>query len=205
MGNQIERLFGLTTPQFKSALFNRPYSDQNKVIFPWDHKQRDYSFQEYNPATTINSLAPEQANDVFDSLSRSRYWDPNMDCVSCLILMMSLLLLILLILLPIVIVVSSGSSANLWVWISLVIILALFSILLAYFIYKYQVDREEKRMLKREADFARILSGINSMDFNNRNTSWETGPRGSYLQFNKNRGSTGQVVINSPVKNEGFY
>jgi hypothetical protein len=55
-------------------------------------------------------------------------------------------------------------------------------------------------MILREQDFARRLDRINkSYRKSGQNKSWETGPRGSYLQFNKNRASEFPVVVNSPV------
>ena len=200
MGNLIEKIFGITTPQFRNALLNRPYTDPQKVIFPWDHSNRDFSYEEYNPLNAPN-LPPNKPNEVFNALAQSPYWDPNMDYVTCQLFLLAILALMLLIILPIMIIVmvSGGSSTNWLIYLLIFLFAVLLIALFTYLIYRQQVINEEQRMLRREADFARILNVLNQAEYNQRNTSWETGPRGAYLQYNKSQPSTGEVVIDSPV------
>lgn len=219
MGNQIDRLFGYTTPQFQGALNYRPYTDSERTIFPWDHRSRTFSTSESGMPYSSRSMEAlvstqrsqrhekggnptlQETSSVIQELSKSEYYDPNLDFLTCLTVMFISIMCLLCILVPVFTVLLAASTSTNWlVWILALIILLAIVLALSYYIYRSQLQSEEGRMIQREQDFARRLDKINKR-YRERGEqrSWETGPRGAYLQFNKNRDSKHPVVVNSPV------
>lgn len=97
-------------------------------------------------------------------LSKSDFYDPNLDFVTCLSLVTLTILCTLCILIPVfTVLLASSSSTNWFAWIfSLIIVLAILAAI-GYCFYRQQVQNEEGRMVRREQDFARRLDKINRM------------------------------------------
>lgn len=224
MGNQIDKNLGFTTPQFQGALNNRPYSDQDRTIFPWNHKERSYSMDEAripfgnrdNETMGFGSRSGlysdrsdaslNEISTVTQDLTKSPYYDPNLDFITCLSLVVMAILCTMCVLIPIMTVLLASSQSTSWaLWIVGFIVILLVVGGVSFCIYKQQIVREESRMILREQDFARRLARINrGLIDEGEERSWETGPRGAYLQYNKNRSSDSPVVIDSPIVEQDY-
>lgn len=140
-------------------------------------------------------------------LSGSPFYDPNLDYVGCLYFTLVLTLCSMCIMIPIVsVLLASSTDTNWFIWIFCFVVFILVTGVAYFFIYRKCISTEEQRMIRREKDFSNRLDKINRVfRENGEDKSWETGPRGAYLQFNKNRSSDQPVVIRTPVAEPVYF
>ncbi len=138
---------------------------------------------------------------VNETLKKSSYYDPNMDYLTCMVLTVGLTMAVFIIIIPLFTVLLTANNHPNWViWLILLLILMLLVLLIAYCLYRIYVVREEIRMVMREKDFAYRLNIINrALNERGERRSWQTGPRGAFLQYNKYRSSFYPAIVDSPI------
>jgi uncharacterized BrkB/YihY/UPF0761 family membrane protein len=88
---------------------------------------------------------------VTQDLTKSPYYDPNLDFITCLSLVVMAILCTMCVLIPIMTVLLASSQSTSWaLWIVGFIVILLVVGGVSFCIYKQQIGREERRMILRE-------------------------------------------------------
>lgn len=163
----------------------RPYTDHNKIVFPWDNVRKDFSSKEFSPARAAGLLTYRELDQVLNTLSTTPNWDANMDCMTCLMTILASMFCLSLCVVPILLVMltSMGMGEELFWLIGMTLFLLLFAVF-TFICYRQQSDSEDKRMMRREEEIKDILEEYNEKMFHPRGCYWDAGYGGSYLVYN---------------------